>query len=196
MSKSYPSAFSAVCLLTAALFNLVLLNSAIAQSNLPRCQGDYFAGYWSNCFGTARFPSGDRYEGEFRDAKQHGRGTFYFLANNQFKGDRYEGEYRDDKRNGRGTYYFAGGDRYEGEYRDNKYNGLGTYYRANGEVTTGFWQDNNYVGTTALAGNTTSNTTSAQTSSNRVRMVQSGGTFMVPVKLNDQLIKWTPSSRQ
>ena len=187
LSKSYPWAFSVVCLLTAALLNLVLLNSAIAQSNLPRCQGDYFAGYWSNCFGTARFPNGERYEGEFRDDKRNGRGTFYHAS-----GDRYEGEFRDDKRNGRGTYSFLAdnqfkGDRYEGEFRDSKYNGLGTYYRANGKVTTGFWQDNNYVGTTELAGNTTSNTTSAQTSSNRVRMVQSGGTFKVPVRLNDQL---------
>ena len=132
-SKSYPLAFSAVCLLTAALFNFVLLNSAIAQSNLPQCQGD---GYWSNCFGTARYPGGARYEGEWRDGKRNGRGT---------------------------------------------------HYEASGKVTTGFWQDGSYVGTTALAGNTTSNTTSAQTSSNRVRMVQCGGTFKVPVRLNDQL---------
>ena len=91
------------------------------------------------------------------------------------------------KHHGRGTYYHASGNRYEGEFRDDKRNGRGTFYYANGKVTTGFWQDNNYVGTTALAGNTTSNTTSAQTSSNRVRMVQSGGTFKVPVRLNDQL---------
>ena len=233
MSKSYPSAFSAVCLFTAALLNLVLLNSAIAQSNLPRCQGDYFAGYWSNCFGTARYPNGDRYEGEWRDDKQNGRGTYSFLADNRFKGDRYEGEHRDDKKNGRGTYYhasgdryegefrddkkngrgtfyhasgdryegeyrddkkngrgtsyYASGDRYEGEYRDGERNGRGTYYHASGKVTAGFWQYGKYVGTTALADNTTSNTTSTQATSNRVRMVQSGGIFKVPVRLNDQL---------
>ena len=181
-SKSYLSAFTVVCLLTAALLNLVLLNSAIAQSKLPRCQGDYLVAHWSNCFGTARFSNGDRFEGEYRETKKHGRGTYYHAS-----GERYEGEWRDNQKNGRGTYYYGSGDRYEGEYRGDKRNGRGTYYYANGKVTTGFWQDENYVGTTALAGNTTSNTTTLQTSSNRVRMVQSGGTFKVPVRLNDQL---------
>lgn len=80
LSKSYPSAFSVVCLLTAALVNLTLLNSAIAQSKLPRCQGDYFPGGWSNCSGTARYPNADRYEGEWRDDNRNGRGTCQTVA--------------------------------------------------------------------------------------------------------------------
>ncbi|MBM3337638.1 MAG: hypothetical protein FJY60_08155, partial [Betaproteobacteria bacterium] len=35
-----------------------------------------------------------------------GKGTYYFLAANQFKGDKYVGEYKDGKKHGQGTYWF------------------------------------------------------------------------------------------
>ena len=41
-------------------------------------------------------------------------------------GDKYDGEYKDGKRNGKGTYTFADGDKYDGEWKDDKGNGLGT----------------------------------------------------------------------
>jgi hypothetical protein len=44
------------------------------------------------------YPSGEKYEGEFRDDKMHGRGTDT-LPN----GQKYVGEFRDNKRNGQGT---------------------------------------------------------------------------------------------
>lgn len=38
-------------------------------------------------------------------------------------GAKYEGEWRDNKANGRGTFYHVNGDLYEGEFRDDQANG-------------------------------------------------------------------------
>ena len=103
------------------LLSAVFCTAVSAQSNLPRCQGNYAISTWHNCYGIYRFPSGDRFEGEFRD----------------------------DKFSGRGIYYFANGDRYEGEYRDGKPNGRGVYYLAGGRVISGVWVDGKFQGSTA-----------------------------------------------
>ena len=161
-------------------FLLILIPqlSAIAQSSLPRCQGDYSISPWHNCYGSLAYKNGDRFEGEFRDGEENGRGI-YTHAN----GNRYEGEYRDGKRNGRGIYTFADGDRYEGEFRDGTQNGGGIHTFANGKRISGYWADGKYV---VVAAPTTP-PSNLNTASNRVRMKQSGGTFTVPVRLNDQI---------
>ena len=56
--------------------------------------------------GNVVWPDGRRYEGEWRQAKEHGKGAA--------AGTRYEGESRDGKRHGRGTYVFSDGGHYEG----------------------------------------------------------------------------------
>ena len=60
-------------------------------------------------------------------------------------GERFEGEYRDDKINGRGVYTWPSGERFEGEYRDNKRNGRGVLTNANGSVKKGTWKDGEFV---------------------------------------------------
>ena len=101
----------------------------------------------------------ERYDGEMRDGKRHGRGTYVWANGNRYDGEwreghghgratwvgsngaRYEGEYRDGKRHGRGTYVFENGDRYEGEYRDGVPDGLGAFYFADsGETYNGLWR--------------------------------------------------------
>lgn len=82
--------------------------------------------------GVHTWVDGGRYEGEFRDGKQHGRGV------RTWNGERYEGEYRDDKQHGRGVYTWADGDRYEGEYRDGRPDGFGEA-RINGTRYVGRW---------------------------------------------------------
>ena len=81
------------------------------------------------------------YEGEMRDGKRHGRGT-YVWAN----GDRYEGEYRDGHEHGRGTFVWANGDRYDGEWRNGNRHGYGTVVTANGGRFDGEWLDDNRDG--------------------------------------------------
>lgn len=75
----------------------------------------------------------ERYEGEYRDGKQSGRGVYTWPD-----GDRYEGEWRDDKASGRGVETSANGDRYDGEWRDGKPNGIGQAVISS-SVYNGFW---------------------------------------------------------
>ncbi|MGH8583467.1 MAG: MORN repeat-containing protein [Gammaproteobacteria bacterium] len=53
----------------------------------------------------------ERYVGDMRDGKWHGRGVV-----TDADGNRYEGDFVDDKRAGRGTMTNANGDWYEGEW--------------------------------------------------------------------------------
>ena len=82
--------------------------NAMAQSQLPVCVGKD-ARRWTNCQGTHHFTNGDRYEGEFKDGKLHGWGTYYHLASNQFRGDKYTGQFLNNSRQGGGRYVFANG---------------------------------------------------------------------------------------
>ncbi len=90
------------------------VGSAMAQSQLPSCAGKD-ARRWTNCQGVINFINGDRYEGEFRDGKWNGWGTYYHLANNQFRGDKYTGQFLNGSRQGSGRYTSAnGGETLEG----------------------------------------------------------------------------------
>ena len=122
----------------------LLLVHVTSASALPPCPSDDDA-YWDNCEGSYTWTSGphsgDKYVGGWRDDKKHGHGTYYYLADNEFKGDTYVGEYRDDKRHGYGTYTWADGDKYAGEFRDGKAHGYGTYTYASGDKYVGEHRD-------------------------------------------------------
>jgi len=170
------------------VLSAVFCTAVSAQSNLPRCQGSYASSTWRNCYGIYRLPNGDRYDGEFRDGSFNGRGIYYYLADNEFKGDRYEGEFRDGSFNGRGIYYYLAdnevkGDRYEGEFRDGSFNGRGIYYYADGRVVSGVWVGDKFQESAA----TIPSAGSQSVAVNRVEMKSDGGTFTVPVRLNDQI---------
>lgn len=109
------------------------------------------------------FSNGDRYEGGFLNNYLHGKGTYYFLADNAFKGAIYEGEYWNGKRHGygrltfkgetyvgefqrngfhgKGTYTWPNGDKYVGQFRNDKKNGQGTLTFADGTVKEGIWRN-------------------------------------------------------
>ena len=65
--------------LTILVLTVFVAGSAIAQSQLPPCAGKD-ARRWTNCQGVHNFTNGDRYEGEFKDGKFNGWGTFYHLV--------------------------------------------------------------------------------------------------------------------
>lgn len=93
---------------------LLVAYDVTAQSQLPSCVGKD-ARRWSNCQGIHNFANGDRYEGEFRDGKFNGWGTYYHLANDQFRGDKYTGQFLNGTRQGSGRYTAAtSGDILEG----------------------------------------------------------------------------------
>ena len=147
-------------LLTTSLI-FVLLSLASHAYALPDCTDEREV--WDGCTGTYTFASGNKYVGEWKDDKKHGKGTYTFAS-----GDKYVGEWKDDTMHGKGTYtwadgaiyrgYFIDGVRagkgaltashgssYVGEFKDDKRHGKGTLTRANGTVESGIWADGKYL---------------------------------------------------
>ena len=104
-------------------------------------EGDYKDGK-RHGKGTMTFADGHIYEGDFQDDKRHGKGTMT-LANGRI----YEGDFQDDKMHGKGTMTGADGHIYEGDYKDDKRHGKGTYTWANGDIYEGDYQDGKMNGT-------------------------------------------------
>ncbi len=129
------------------IFILFLISSsyALAESQLPNCQGSDFTKY-NNCFAEVTFENvdeslgirenGDKYIGEFKDGLEHGQGTYIWVI-----GDKYVGEFKYAKLHGQGTYTYVNGDKYEGEYKDGSKHGQGTYTFADGENYVGEWKN-------------------------------------------------------
>ena len=92
--------------ITVISFVLFVACDVTAQSQLPSCVGKD-ARRWTNCQGIHNFTNGDRYEGEFRDGKFNGWGTYYHLANDQYRGDKYTGQFLNGVRQGSGRYTSA-----------------------------------------------------------------------------------------
>lgn len=86
-----------------------------------------------------------RYEGDMRFGKVHGRGVHVFAS-----GNRYEGDYRDNKRHGRGVFVWADGNKYEGDWKADRKDGRGVFVWANGELYDGEWKDDKFHGRGAL----------------------------------------------
>ena len=83
-----------------------------------RYQGDWFNGY-QHGKGVYTYPDGNRYEGDYRNGYRHGKGVYTFA-----NGARYEGDYVDNKRHGKGVHTFADGARYEGDWVKGEMHGM------------------------------------------------------------------------
>ena len=114
--------------------------TSTAASRLPACPSDTRV-LWNNCVGSITHDNGGRYNGEWRNDKFHGQGTYVWTT-----GAIYTGEYRDGKHHGLGTYTLADGKKYVGEFRDGNFNGRGVYYWPNGETHTGEFRDDKFNG--------------------------------------------------
>jgi hypothetical protein len=55
----------------------VLIGSAGVGNALPPCPTDQTKRY-HNCFGTVTYADGSKYDGEYRDDKRHGQGTYTY----------------------------------------------------------------------------------------------------------------------
>ena len=131
------------------LYFIIFSTFAPLQSwALPPCPSSQNA-YYHNCYGTYEWTSGefkgDQYIGEWKDNKLHGKGTYYFLANNEFKGDIYVGAYKDGEKHGQGTYTWADGAKEVGEFRNDYLNGFAIRYDKNGNILKeGIWKDDEF----------------------------------------------------
>jgi hypothetical protein len=86
------------------------------------------------------FAGGHRYEGMFKDVKQHGHGVMEFAG-----GNRYEGQHKDGKVHGHGVWEYAGGDRYEGQHKDGLPHGRSILVESGGDRFTTLWENGKLV---------------------------------------------------
>ena len=91
----------------------------------------------------------NRYEGELKDDKKHGKGKMNFA-----NGYEYLGDWVDDTPSGEGIYIWTNGDRYEGYFENGQRHGKGSYFFANGDRYIGDWvkdkKSGNGISTLAL----------------------------------------------
>ena len=113
-----------------------------AQSNLPSCKGSDTS-VWSFCKGTATWPNGQKYLGEWKEGKLHGQGSLiYGIYVEKNKGDVFSGLFKDGVFDGQGTYTLSDGSKYVGEYKGGNRNGLGILYSTDGSIIIqGRWSD-------------------------------------------------------
>src|SRR5208337_2905256 len=67
---------------------------------------------------TFLFPNGNKYIGEFRGSKMHGKGEFYWT-----NGNVYNGDFRKGKRHGKGTITYYYNCTYNGDFSNGKMEG-------------------------------------------------------------------------
>jgi hypothetical protein len=137
--------------------------SAVAQSNLPPCEGEFRTWSWTNCHGTQIFSNGNKYVGEYSGGKIEGQG--HYIWNN---GDSYVGQFKDGLPHGRGEEIFDGR-RYVGEFRGGAWNGQGLYLWDDGQKYVGEFKDNEFNG-------------------QGVRFLATGGIFQSGIWANDKLV--------
>ncbi|MBF0310396.1 MAG: SUMF1/EgtB/PvdO family nonheme iron enzyme [Magnetococcales bacterium] len=82
--------------------------------------------------GVQQWPSGTRYEGEFRNGLRHGKGVHVWPD-----GARYEGDFRDGQRTGQGVFRWPDGSWYEGGFLNGQRHGSGIFHYPDGSRYAG-----------------------------------------------------------
>ena len=92
--------------------------------------------------GIHTFPSGHRYEGEYRNGKRHGYGVFRYPNGGTYKGDWHLGN-----EHGRGEYRHSSGEwTISGIWRNGKKQGLATETHIGGQVKQGRYENDKREG--------------------------------------------------
>ena len=111
--------------MSCGFFTFILISISDQNCIYGDCENGYGGYAWDN---------GDKYEGDWKDGKMHGKGTFIYNhslgeLNEEYK--HLKADFRDGKLDWSGrpaTLDWSGlGDRYEGEYKDGMKHGEGTY---------------------------------------------------------------------
>jgi len=105
------------------------------------------------------YPNGDKFLGESKDGKRHGRGKYTIADGKTFwegtwEGDllsghgtysgedgKYEGDFEASEKSGKGDFVWRTNDRYTGDWYRDTMNGEGQYYWPDGKVYSGFFRD-------------------------------------------------------
>lgn len=87
------------------LLSILVTSLAVSAQSAPVC----IAGNCQDGMGKAKYSTGIRYDGEFKNGKRHGRGTCYLLNGNKFVGF-----WENDYPHGKGVMHKADGSLQEG----------------------------------------------------------------------------------
>ena len=116
----------------------------------------YYKGQWvenqRSGTGLVVYPSGNTYDGEWKDNVKNGKGEMFWVEVNE----KYTGDWKDDKQEGFGEHvWLTGGDSqgkgdttkqrcnlYSGQWVVGRRHGIGTFFYANGSQYHGSWVDN------------------------------------------------------
>mmetsp|Transcript_5273 Transcript_5273/g.16099 ORF Transcript_5273/g.16099 Transcript_5273/m.16099 type:complete len:992 (+) Transcript_5273:193-3168(+) len=91
--------------------------------------------------GIADYGNGQRYEGDYKEDKFHGQGTF----KSDVSGTWYQGQFVNGKREGKGSWKSAAQETYEGKWRDDHVH-KGTMSYPSGESYKGSWKHDHFHG--------------------------------------------------
>ena len=113
---------------------------------------------------TINYGNGDRYRGQMRNGRRHGRGVYTWASGGSYDGEwlnghfhghgvriysngnRYEGDYVNGKRSGGGVFTWPNGNRYEGDFVKGKRTGRGIFTWADGHRYEGDFVDGKFTG--------------------------------------------------
>jgi len=131
-----------------------------AEKDIVNCSGNCIDGKGILYYKT----EGDKYDGEFRDSKFHGQGTYTFANGNKYSGEfinglyngigtftfldgtKYNGMWKDGLKSGKGTYISSDGTKYEGDFLEDKFHGQGAYTFPSGDKYIGGFKNNEFHG--------------------------------------------------
>ena len=89
--------------------------------------------------GTLKWKNGEKYEGNWKNGKEHGFGKQSFPHNDEYERLSYEGFFEIGVRSGNGTLKWEGGEKYEGA--ENVRSGFGIDYYSYGTKYIGNWEN-------------------------------------------------------
>jgi hypothetical protein len=110
------------------VLGVILINSPSFSQEEGCISGDCLNGK-----GVIVYSAGEKYEGEFKNGKRHGKGV-YTWTQGEMKGSRYEGEYFEGQRHGKGKLVLSTGKTYTGEFKNGKYDGKGIIIWTDGDL--------------------------------------------------------------
>jgi clan AA aspartic protease (TIGR02281 family) len=123
--------------------------------------------------GVYRWPDGRSYEGQFAGDLPHGKGILRWPD-----GKTYAGSFRQGQADGSGEFNWPDGRIYRGEVSEELPHGRGTLILPDGRHLTGSFYRGDFLGSLPAAA----------TVAEEIQMRLRGGTFTVPVRVNDALI--------
>ena len=107
--------------------------------------GNKYNGLFKNDYKTSgiyTYKNGTTFSGKFLNEKFH-KGRELYVG--KWAGDKYLGDFKNNKKHGKGTYFWKNGNKYIGEWKNDKLHGTGTLTYKNGKINKGTWENGKFM---------------------------------------------------